>query len=63
MSGTDLAGWEGNFPPTNNDKERIMSKKICRLCGWEVKMDFGSWVDVYDSTACGKNGQLTHQPS
>ena len=40
-----------------------MSKKICRMCGWEIKMDFGSWVDVYDSTACGKNGQLTHQPS
>jgi hypothetical protein len=33
----------------------------CKRCGWEVKLDFGQWIDVQGFNECGKNA--THTPN
>lgn len=31
----------------------------CRSCGWEIKKDFGDWVDVFGGLDCGNQN---HSP-
>jgi len=37
----------------------------CRKCGWEVKQDFGLWIDTYNGSVCDWRGDvpMPHEPN
>jgi hypothetical protein len=36
----------------------------CKHCGWEVRQDFGAWVDAWEHAVCWWQGDtaMPHEP-
>lgn len=36
----------------------------CKHCGWEIKQDFGLWIDAWEHPVCWWDGDvaMSHEP-
>jgi len=36
----------------------------CKYCGWEIRQDFGLWVDAWEHPVCWWDGDvaMSHEP-
>jgi hypothetical protein len=36
----------------------------CKYCGWEIRQDFGLWIDAWEHPVCWWDGDeaMSHEP-